>query len=612
MVKSNKQDSGSGDALRRLRQPVKNQIWISLLLGGIGSLTTLMTFVGLAELGKLLLLSSIPDVGAILQFGLLVISGISLGWFCTGLALWVSHLADNKLQASLRRALVRRLAQVPLGWYSDKNSGAVRKAVQDDLEDLHHLIAHHYVDVASATVLPLGGIVYLIYLDWHLALLAVATLPVYVITYGWMLYGFKDKMQQLDRSFTAVSSAIVEFVQGIEVVKIFGQQGGSHARYQQAVNDFRQRYIGWVSPLLRIEAITSMAISVPVIALTSLIGGSWMVRHGWVSGVDLLAELLVAMVIPQSLMVLNQSITLERKAVSASERVSELLNARALPQAEKPEEPGSADIHFDQVSFSFSGDQPVLKNINLFCPAGTVTALVGPSGSGKSTLAKLVPRFYDVTAGTLRIGGVDVRNIASDCLYRHVGFVLQDVQLLRMSVRDNFRLAKADASQQEIERVARLALLHDRIMSLPRGYDSVIEEDALFSGGEAQRFSIARTLLADTPIVILDEATAHADVESEAMVQQALAAVTAGRTVLVIAHRLPTIQEVDQIVVLDQGEIKEQGTHAELLDCQGIYFRLWQSLSVASGSILKRGAGSESEAVPDVCGDADVPMPVKE
>lgn len=208
---------------------------------------------------------------------------------------------------------------------------------------------------------------------------------------------------------------------------------------------------------------------------------------------------------------------------------------------------------------------------------GTVTALVGPSGSGKSTLASLVTRFHDVTGGRITVGGADVREIASERLYRHIGFVLQDVQLLRTSVRDNIRLARPDASEEEVREAARAAQIDRRIEALPRGYDSVVGEEAVLSGGEAQRVSIARALLADAPVLVLDEATAFADPESEAAIQDAIARLVRGRTVLVIAHRLPTIVEADQIAVLSGGRITERGRHPELLAENGLYARMWAS-----------------------------------
>lgn len=570
--------------LNNINKSVNQLVMIGIALGCIGALTTLVPFIGIAELARVLISSSTIEHQTLVFLGSIVALGLMLGWGCSGAALWVTHIADHRLQTELRRALVSRLGKVPLGWYSDKNSGAVRKAVEDDLNELHHLVAHHYVELSGAIALPIGGILYLIWLDWRLAILALITLPIYLVAYIWMMRGFAHKMELLDQSFAQVSEAVIELIQGITVTKVFGQTGSAHTRYQKATKSFHGRYDRWARPFLRIEALTSMALSVPVIALVSLSGGSWMVQKGWITPIELLAELLVAMVIPQTLNTFTQSLSAQRKAKAASQRVVALLNAPELPISKHPKIPENARICFDQVSFSFDQKTPVLNNINLVCQPGTVTALVGPSGAGKSTLAKLVPRFYDVTDGAIRLGGVDLRDIDPNELYRHVGFVLQDAQLLQGTVRDNLKLGHPNATQSEVEEAACLARIHDCIMALPRGYDSVIDEDAYFSGGEAQRLSIARILLADTPVIILDEATAHADPESEAEVQQALTEVARGRTILVIAHRLPTIKNADQIIVLDNGSISERGCHETLVSHQGLYQKMWATFSNQSSS----------------------------
>ncbi|MGH8081021.1 MAG: ABC transporter ATP-binding protein [Lysobacter sp.] len=564
------------DALARLRKPVAALSRAGMLLGGIGALTALAPFVGLTELARALLAPRI-ETAHVVTVAAVIVASLTVGWLCTGLALWLTHLADHRLQASLRRALVAKLGAVPLGWYSDKTSGQVRKAVQDDLQDLHHLTAHHDVEWVGAIVLPVAGVAYLIWLDWRLAVLAVATLPIYIVAYAWMMRGFGEKMDQLDASFSKVSAAIVEFVHGIAVVKAFGQTGRAHRAYRGAVNEFSERYAGWVRPLLRLEALTSMALSVPVILLVSLAGGAWMIQRGWIAPLDLFAEVLVAVAIPQTLLALNQSMTAQRQALAAAQRIDALLAASPLPLPAQPRQPQDARIEFDGVRFGYDAAHPVLDGITLECRPGTVTALVGASGAGKSTLAKLVPRFYDVDGGAVRIGGVDVRETAPGDLYRHVGFVLQDVQLLHGSVADNLRLGRPDADPQAMIAAARAARIYDRIMALPRGFDAVIGEDAVFSGGEAQRLSIARALLADAPILILDEATAHADPESEAQIQDALSALARGRTVLVIAHRLASIAGADRIVVLDRGRIAESGTQQSLLAADGVYARMWRA-----------------------------------
>ncbi|MQU09538.1 ABC transporter ATP-binding protein [Pseudomonas helleri] len=568
-------------ALDTLKRPVNGLIRLGVLFAAVGALVNLVPFIGLTELGRLLLADRI-DPPSLWWWATLVVIALTLGWIASGVALWLTHLADHRLQSSLREAMVRKLGRVPLGWYTDTTSGAVRKVVQDDLEDLHHLVAHHAVEQTAAIVTPLAGLVWLASLNWRLALLAVLTLPVYAVAYALMMRGFGSKMQLLDKSMTRVSAAIVEFVHGIAVVKAFGRVGQAHRSYREAVNQFSEQYAGWVRPLLRLEAFSSMALSVPVILLVSLGVGSLLLQHGWITPLQLFAETLVAVVIPQSLLVINQSLTAQRTALAAAGRIEALLNVAQLPAPSNGKQPEGRDVLFENVQFGYDPAHLILKGVDLYCPAGTVTALVGASGAGKSTLAKLVPRFHDVSAGQVRVGGVDVREIDPAQLYRHVGFVLQDAQLVHGTVADNLRLGRPCASDDELQAAARAAQIHARIQALPRGYQSVIGEDAIFSGGEAQRLSIARTLLADTPVLILDEATSHADPESEALIQDALSTLARGRTVLVIAHRLASISGVDQIVVLDQGRVLEQGSHHQLLQANGAYARLWQAAETAT------------------------------
>jgi len=565
---------GARAALKDVRAPVAGSIRLACVLGALGALAGLVPFVGLVGVVDELLETPV-DRGALAWWCVFVIGGLIARTLLHGGALTITHFADVRLQAILRRRMVAHLGRVPLGWFTDQSSGRVRKAAMSDVHDLHQLVAHHSVEMTAAVVMPLGGLAYLLFLDWRLALLALATLPLYAAAYAWMMRGYTEQMRRMDESNARISAAVAEFVSGIAVVKTFGQARQAHQAYRRAASDFVSFFSDWVRPMLRLEALSVMAISAPLVGLVSTAGAAWFVDRGWVEVSEGLACVLVALVLPTVIQPLGFGAQNRRTATAAAARIHSLLTTPELPVAASPETPEGHRVEFDGVRFSYDGTTDVLHEVTVTCEPGTVTALVGPSGSGKSTLATLVPRFHDVAGGSIRIGGADVAKVDPVDLYRKVGFVLQDVQLLRASVRDNVRLGRPDADDDDIERACAAARIHDRILALPRGYDSVIGDDARLSGGEAQRVSIARALLADAPVLVLDEATAFADPESESAIQDALSELAQGRTVLVIAHRLATITGVDQIVVLDRGRVAETGRHDGLLAAGGTYARMW-------------------------------------
>ncbi|MEV1292344.1 ABC transporter ATP-binding protein [Pseudonocardia sp. NPDC049635] len=562
-------------ALAELLRPVRGTIRFAQVLSAVGAAAGLVPFVALAWLAGTLLEPGPPDSGAVLGAVWLIVGGLGARGLLTGVALALTHFADVRLQAILRRRMVAHLGRVPLGWFSERSSGVVRKSAQDDVHELHQIVAHHPVEWVGAWVLPVAGLGYLAWLDWRLALLALAPIPFYVAAYAWMMRGHVEKAQQMDAGNARISSAVVEFVTGIAVVKTFGQARRAHRGYLDAARDFSRFYSEWVRPMLRIEVFATMAISAPFVLLLSCAGTVWFVEAGWITPVEAMTGILISMVVPTTIMALGFGAQNRRTAAAAALRIHELLQTPALPVPDTPRELRGHRVELDGVRFAYSDGAEVLHGIDLDCPEGTVTALVGPSGSGKSTLATLVARFHDVTGGQVRIGGVDVREIDPAVLYRHVGFVLQDVQLLHGTVADNIRLGRADASDEDLHAACRAARIHERILALPRGYDSVVGEDALLSGGEAQRVSIARALLADTPVLVLDEATAFTDPESEAEIQDALSELARGRTVIVIAHRLSTITGADRIAVVDGGRIVESGRHDELVAAGGRYAAMW-------------------------------------
>ena len=555
-------------AFKELTAPIRGSMALAQLLGVLYGALAVAPYVILVQLGEVLLAAArsgvSPDRSEVISLLMWLIGAFGARYGIYFLALSVTHFADVRFGHIVRMRMVKVLASAPLAWFTSTNSGAVRKAIQDDTHDVHTVIAHAPVESAAAVSAPLSLLIYSFIIDWRLGLLSIATLPIYALINAWMMRDMGEKTAQMDRYLTRVSATMVEFVSGISVVKAFGTVGRAHERFTRAAEEFASFYVAWCGPLLKGSALGQAAVSPSMILLISTAGGSALAAAGIVSPVQVITCALIALVIPAAIEVLGSTVWSYQIAGAAALRIVDLLSVSPLP-VEGNEEPSGAEVEIDDVSFSY-GSTLALQDVSLTVPQGTVTALVGPSGSGKSTLATLVARFADPDQGSVRIGGVDVRAIAPDVLYRHVSFVLQDPQLLDISVRENIALGRPDAKEEAIWAAATAAQIDDYVRSLPRGLDSVIGEDAHPSGGQAQRIAIARALLVDAPILVLDEATAFTDPEAEAEIQSALTRLVQGKTVLVIAHRSASIIGVDQIAILEAGRLIARGTPEELAD----------------------------------------------
>ena len=555
-------------AFKELTAPIRGSMALAQLLGVLYGALAVAPYVILVQLGEVLLAAArsgvSPERGEVINLLMWLIGAFGMRYGIYFVALSVTHFADVRFGHLVRMRMVKVLASAPLAWFTSTNSGAVRKAIQDDTHDVHTVIAHAPVESAAAVSAPLSLLIYSFIIDWRLGLLSIATLPIYALINAWMMRDMGEKTAEMDRYLTRVSATMVEFVSGISVVKAFGTVGRAHERFSHAAEDFARFYVAWCGPLLKGSALGQAAVSPSMILLISTAGGSALAATGIVSPVQVITCALIALVIPAAIEVLGSTVWSYQIAGAAALRIVDLLSVAPLP-ADGSEEPAGADVEVDKVSFSY-GSTRALDEVSLTVPEGTVTALIGPSGSGKSTLATLVARFADPDQGSVRIGGVDVRAIAPDVLYRHVSFVLQDPQLLDISVRENIALGRPDAKDEAIWAAATAARIDDYVRSLPRGLDSVIGEDAHPSGGQAQRIAIARALLVDAPILVLDEATAFTDPEAEAEIQAALTRLVQGKTVLVIAHRAASIIGVDQIAILEAGRLIARGTPDELAD----------------------------------------------
>ncbi|MEU1037782.1 ABC transporter ATP-binding protein [Streptomyces sp. NPDC005551] len=589
-------------ALGSLLHPIRGRLILALVCQGLASLLSIVPFIAVVELGQELMAPGPADddrAWTITAFGA---AALLVRMLLLLAANTISHFAENDLQYTIRRRLVERLGRVPLGWFSERNSASVKKTVQDDVNAMHHLVAHSMQELTSAVIVPVATLVYLFTVQWRLALVTMIPMVLGLALFGRTGNAFKANLPALDAAMGAINGAAVEFVHGIAVVKTFGQARRAHRRFTEAADRFADFFRSWVGSLVVPRALSEIVLSPAVMLLTVMAGGTLFVTNGSMAAVDVLPFALLGVGITTPLLTISYAEEEVRAAAAAAGRVQAVLTTPELPVPELPGTPGPGPVTFEDVDFSYDGEHQVLHGVDLTLAPGTTTAVVGPSGAGKSTVAALLPRFWDPDSGAVRIGGTDLRELTPDDLYQHVSFVFQKVQLLRDTIRANLAVARPEATTEELEDAARRAQIHDRIMELPRGYESVVGEDARLSGGEAQRLSIARALLADTPLIVLDEATAYADPESEAAVQDALSELTQGKTLLVIAHRLATVKDVDQIVVMADGSVVEHGTHPELLARQGLYSRMWAAHQRAEG--WRPGSAT---AVPGAFSDSPLP-----
>ncbi|GAA5098674.1 ABC transporter ATP-binding protein [Wohlfahrtiimonas larvae] len=565
----------SKSPMKLVLEPIKGRLIIASLLAAIGIMLTLVPLVGIAYIAQVILGGlSTEQIWQVVTWSLVsLFAGLIINTF----AEYYVHCADNRLTHHLRLSAIERLSLVPLGWFTGRASGDVKQAMQDDIGALHDLTAHFFTTIARAVAVVVFSAIYLFAMSWQLALVTCVPFIAFFWLYSKAFKAGGEFMGDFIGGMARIDNAVVEFVSGIPVVKTFGVSGKSHSSYRDAVDAFAVAFRNLIGSTTK-SVSAANAIMNPVTVLGFILTfGMIFIALGWIQPMDIVPFALIAPGICAPMLMISFITHGLRNATGSAERLNNLLHTPILEQpASLVDHPKNSIVKFENVDYGYDSEHLVVKNFDLTLKPGTVTAIVGASGAGKSTIARLLLRFFDPVQGKITLGDVDLKAFPSQALYQRIGFVLQEVRLINASVRENIALASPNATQDEVEAAAKAANIHHRIMSLPKGYDSIVGEDAILSGGEQQRVSIARAILLDPSILVLDEATAAADADNEAVIQEALSRFAVGRTLLVIAHRLDTIMHADHIVVMDEGQIVEQGTHVQLLERQGRYASLWQ------------------------------------
>ena len=500
-----------------------------------------------------------------------------IGYLLYIAALMCSHMAAFRVATNMRKDVLSHLVKLPLGYVEEAGSGRLRKIINDSTAASETYLAHQLPDKAVAVATPIGLIALLFIFDWKLGLLSlIPVVLAFLIMASMTGKKMAQKMKEYQNSLDAMSNEAVEYVRGIPVVKTFGQTVFSFKRFKATIDNYEKWVISYTKDLripmmLYTAAINSVFVFLIVAALIFTKNG--------VTNEFLLNLIFYIIITPVISLTLTKMMYQSENAMivaDALQRVDTILDAEQLPEAVNGKKPADSSIEFRNVSYSYDGVKNAVENVSLNIHSGSTVAFVGPSGSGKSTMANLISRFFDVSEGQVLVGGVDVRNIKKEILMDNVSFVFQNSHLIKGTILDNVRMARPQASKEEVMNALEKSQCMDIVKKLPNGVDTVVGTNGVYlSGGEQQRIAIARVMLKNAPVVILDEATAFADPDNEVMVQKAFSELVKDRTVIMIAHRLSTVAGADRIYVLKDGKIEEYGKYNELINNGGMFSKMW-------------------------------------
>ena len=561
--------------LMELAAPYKGEYVLSVILAILGVAAGLLPFFAVSKI-VILLMDGETSVAVYMEWCL--IAGIGfLGKVCfANLSTLVSHTATFATLAEIRLKLADKLTRVPMGYMINTPSGELKNVLVDRVEGMETTLAHLVPELTANLCIPICILIYLLFLDWRMALAALITLPIGMLCYKGMANGYEEKFQGLIMRVRKMTSTVVEYIGGIEVIKAFNQSANSYQKYSDAVEDNAAYAVNWMKS---VQLYKSMLVTIwPSVLVCVLPIGCVLYRNGSLSVPEFVTCIVLSLgIITPILNAMNFTDSISQMKSVVGELCA-VLDEKELDRPETPVPIHSSNIVLENVSFSYESEKPLLKNINLSIPENSITAFVGPSGGGKSTITKLIAGFWDVTNGTVKLDGTDIRKIPLSQLMDNIAYISQDNYLFDETVLENIRMGKPSATDEEVYQAARDCGCYDFILNLENGFHTVVGgAGGHLSGGERQRIAIARAVLKNAPIVILDEATAYIDAGNEALIQEAMAKVIAGKTVLMIAHRLSTITDADKIVVIKDGQIIDEGTHENLLTSCTLYQEMWKA-----------------------------------
>ena len=527
------------------------------------------------------------DMGRIMNYGWLALAGIVANILLYFLAIFSSHIAAFGTLYDLKVLFADHITKIPLGYHLTIGSGRLRKIMDENIESVEGFIAHQFPDFVASITAPIVMVIILFVVDWRFGLASLAGIILAFIAefIGFGSGAMKENMGKYQKASEEMNNASVEYVRGMSVVKAFNQTASSFKKLQEAISGYTEWVLkfslGWQNCMPAFTTIINniYLILVPVGILigsnTSNFKEFSMKFIFYLLFVPAIAGVLnKIMYISESFMQIDGNVA----------RMDEILNIPEMPETANPQKPQGEDVVFDHVSFTYTGnnEEKALENVSFAAKQGQITAIVGPSGGGKSTIANLISRFWDVTDGKITIGGVDLRDMAQNDLMRQVSFVFQDIFLFKQSILDNIRMGNRNATEEQVIAAAKAAQCHEFISKLPEGYHTVVGTKGVhLSGGERQRIAIARAIIKDSPIIVLDEATAFSDPENEYLIQKAFEKLMQNKTVIIIAHRLSTIRNADKIIVMEKGQIVESGKHDDLVAAGGRYFQMWNHYTEA-------------------------------